>query len=186
VKVFDLNPGVMGYVETLFGHQDHILALDALRGDSCVSVGARDKTARFWKILDETQLVFRGGGRSRIREVLEGGLQGDNEKAVDSEDEDMEENTQPKPKAMESKSFIEGSMECIAMIDETTFVTGGDSGCVAFVSYIAHCLIVLKVQFAFGIHRRRSQCLLNLSRTVLARRFQPQKASSRRQDGLHL
>ncbi|KAH6910783.1 Rnu3ip2 protein [Coprinopsis sp. MPI-PUGE-AT-0042] len=128
VKVFDLNPGVMGYVETLFGHQDHILALDALRGDSCVSVGARDKTARFWKILDETQLVFRGGGRSRIREVLEGGLQGDNEKPVDSEDEEMEDGTKPKPKATEPKSFIEGSMECIAMIDETTFVTGGDSG----------------------------------------------------------
>ncbi|KAF8872258.1 WD40-repeat-containing domain protein [Gymnopilus junonius] len=70
LKVYDLSPSVMGYVETLFGHQDHVLSLDALRGDTCISVGGRDKTARYWKIVDETQLVFRGGGRSRIREVL--------------------------------------------------------------------------------------------------------------------
>jgi ribosomal RNA-processing protein 9 len=25
-------------------------------------VGARDKTVRFWKVPEETQLVFRGGG----------------------------------------------------------------------------------------------------------------------------
>lgn len=107
----------MGYVETLFGHQDHILAVDSLRGETCVSVGARDKTVRFWKVVDETQLVFRGGGRSRVREVLEGGLRGDDE---DQEDEQ-------KSKDRESK-FVEGSLESVAMIDETTFVSGGDSG----------------------------------------------------------
>ncbi|CAK5265719.1 unnamed protein product [Mycena citricolor] len=112
LKVYDLTPGVMGYVETLFGHQDHVLALDALRGETCVSVGGRDKTVRYWKIADETQLVFRGGGRSRIREVLEGGLRG--------EDEDDERG--------KTSKFIEGSIECVAMIDESTFVSGGDSG----------------------------------------------------------
>lgn len=30
--------------------------------DYCVSVGSRDRTARYWKVVDETQLVFRGGG----------------------------------------------------------------------------------------------------------------------------
>ena len=55
LKVYDLTPSVMGYVETLFGHQDQVLALDALRGETCVSVGARDKTVRYWKIVDETQ-----------------------------------------------------------------------------------------------------------------------------------
>ncbi|KNZ72506.1 hypothetical protein J132_02933 [Termitomyces sp. J132] len=90
LKVYDLSPSVMGYVETLFGHQDHILSVDALRGETCVSVGGRDKTVRYWKIVEETQLVFRGGGRM--------------------------------------KKFIEGSIECVAMIDETTFVSGGDSG----------------------------------------------------------
>jgi len=117
--VYDLSPGVMGYVETLFGHQDQILDLDALRGDYCVSVGARDKTVRYWKIIDETQLVFRGGGRSRVREVLEGGLKGDDEDG----DEDGEGGRNKK-----KQSYIEGSLECVCMIDETTFVSGGDSG----------------------------------------------------------
>jgi ribosomal RNA-processing protein 9 len=66
IKLFDLS--VMGYVETLYGHQDCVLNLDALRAETAVSVGGRDKTVRFWKIVDETQLVFRGGGRSSARE----------------------------------------------------------------------------------------------------------------------
>lgn len=123
VKVYDLTPGVMGYVETLFGHQDHVLSLDALRGDVCVSVGARDKTVRYWKIVDETQLVFRGGSRSRIREVLEGGLKGDEE--GDGDDMDVDGS---KRKKDQQKTYIEGSLECVCMIDETTFVSGGDSG----------------------------------------------------------
>ncbi|TFK20629.1 WD40 repeat-like protein [Coprinopsis marcescibilis] len=128
VKVYDLSPGVMGYVETLFGHQDHILGVDALRGDACITVGARDKTARYWKILDETQLVFRGGGRSRIREVLEGGLRGDDEAEANSDDEMDVDSGEKKKKRVDTKQFIEGSLECIAMLDETTFITGGDSG----------------------------------------------------------
>lgn len=117
IKVFDL--GVMGYVETLFGHQDAVQAIDALRAESAVSVGGRDRTARFWKIVEETQLVFRGGGRSKVRELLEGG-------ALQETDED-EDGAHPKADK-KRKAYIEGSLECIAMIDETTFVTGGDSG----------------------------------------------------------
>ncbi|KAJ7346462.1 WD40-repeat-containing domain protein [Mycena albidolilacea] len=130
LKVYDLTPGVMGYVETLFGHQDHVLALDALRGETCVSVGGRDKTVRYWKIVEEKQLVFRGGGRSRVREVLEGGLRGE-----EGEDRD-EDGAEPPSSSIKAKGkerekvskFVEGSMECVAMIDETTFVSGGDSG----------------------------------------------------------
>ncbi|KAJ7725121.1 hypothetical protein B0H14DRAFT_3620828 [Mycena olivaceomarginata] len=117
LKVYDLTPGVMGYVETLFGHQDHVLALDALRGETC--------------IVEEKQLVFRGGGRSRVREVLEGGLRGEEE----GEDRD-EDGAEPPSSSIKAKGkerekvskFVEGSMECVAMIDETTFVSGGDSG----------------------------------------------------------
>ncbi|KAJ7677599.1 WD40 repeat-like protein [Mycena rosella] len=131
LKVYDLSPGVLGYVETLFGHQDHVLALDALRGETCVSVGGRDKTVRYWKIADETQLVFRGGGRSRVREVLEGGLRGEDE-GEDVDDEGGEgASAKAKGKGKEREKttkFVEGSMECVAMIDETTFVSGGDSG----------------------------------------------------------
>ncbi|KAG6853404.1 hypothetical protein C0991_004737 [Blastosporella zonata] len=122
LKVYDLSPSVMGYVETLFGHQDHVLALDSLRGETCVSVGGRDKTVRYWKIVEESQLVFRGGGRSRVREVLEGGLRGDDE---GDDAEDQMNGVQAKESM---KKFIEGSIECVAMIDETTFLSGGDSG----------------------------------------------------------
>ncbi|KAJ7622809.1 WD40-repeat-containing domain protein, partial [Mycena polygramma] len=131
LKVYDLAPGVMGYVETLFGHQDHVLALDALRGETCVSVGGRDKTVRYWKIADEKQLVFRGGGRSRVREVLEGGLRGEDEGDDVDEGAEPSLNAKAKGKGKEREKvtkFIEGSMECVAMIDETTFVSGGDSG----------------------------------------------------------
>lgn len=131
LKVYDLSPSVMGYVETLFGHQDHVLALDALRGETCVSIGARDKTVRYWKIVDETQLVFRGGGRSRVREVLEGGLKGDEEDEEGEGDEGEggagKAKRDRKGKGKE-ESFVEGSLECVAMVDETMFVSGGDSG----------------------------------------------------------
>jgi len=63
----------MGYVQTSFGHQDCILDLDVLCAETAVSVGGRDKTVRFWNIVDETQLVFRGCGRSAVRELLESG-----------------------------------------------------------------------------------------------------------------
>jgi ribosomal RNA-processing protein 9 len=110
----------MGYVESLFGHQDGVQAIDALRAETAVSVGGRDRTARFWKIVEETQLVFRGGGKSKLRDLLEGG-------ALDNADED-EDDGQLRTGAQKAKQFIEGSLECIAMIDETTFITGGDSG----------------------------------------------------------
>lgn len=108
----------MGYVETLFGHQDPILGLDALRAETCVTVGGRDRTARFWKIVEESQLVFRGGGRSKLRELLEGG-------ALVGADEDGDGG---RKKAEKETRYVEGSLDCIAMIDETTFVSGGDSG----------------------------------------------------------
>lgn len=119
LKLFDLS--VMGFVETLFGHQDRVVALDALRHETAVSAGARDRTVRFWKVVDETQLVFRGGGGSKLRDVLEGGLDG----------LDDEEGAAEKPKEKErtaQKEFVEGSLDCVALVDETTFVSGGDSG----------------------------------------------------------
>jgi ribosomal RNA-processing protein 9 len=113
----------MGYVETLFGHQDPILGLDALRAETCVTVGGRDRTARFWKIVDESQLVFRGGGRSKMRDLLEGG-------AFEGMDEDEPPETTRRKVQTQAKgtSFVEGSLDCIAMIDESTFLSGGDSG----------------------------------------------------------
>ena len=123
----------MGYVETLFGHQDSVLDIDALRNETAVSVGGRDKTVRFWKVVEESQLLFRGGGKSKIRDLLEGGAlegldDGVGAKGVDgvaAPERDASEAADPKGKP---RRFIEGSIECVAMIDETTFVSGGDSG----------------------------------------------------------
>ncbi|EEP79936.1 conserved hypothetical protein [Uncinocarpus reesii 1704] len=62
IKTWSLSPGSHAYVETLFGHQDHVISVASMVTDQCVSTGARDRTARLWKVVDETQLVFRGGG----------------------------------------------------------------------------------------------------------------------------
>lgn len=117
LKSFDL--GAMGYVETLFGHQDCVTCLDALRGETAVSSGGQDRTIRYWKIVDETQLVFRGGGRSKMRELLESGGIDDAELMDDGESTKRSKN---------ADGFVESRIDCVAMLDETVFVSGGDSG----------------------------------------------------------
>jgi len=111
----------MGYVETLFGHQDTIVSIDALRGETTVTAGARDRTLRYWKIPEESQLVFRGGGKSALRELLEGG-------AFEGHESDEEGGGKKGMGMGKQKKFTEGSIECVAMVDETTFVSGGDTG----------------------------------------------------------
>lgn len=61
IKTWSISAAGHAYVETLFGHQDHVTSVAAMAIDQCVSVGARDRTARLWKVIDEAQLVFRGG-----------------------------------------------------------------------------------------------------------------------------
>ncbi|KAI1462203.1 WD40 repeat-like protein [Annulohypoxylon moriforme] len=101
VKVWSLDE--LAYVETLFGHQDIVVDIDALAQERCVSVGARDRTARLWKVVEETQLVFRGG-------------------AIDKKQ---------KP-AIDPRSLAhEGSMDRVAMIDDELFITGSDNGSLA-------------------------------------------------------
>ncbi|KAH6845555.1 WD40-repeat-containing domain protein [Chaetomium sp. MPI-CAGE-AT-0009] len=101
VKVWSLDE--LAYIETLFGHQDEILDVDALAQERCVSVGARDRTARYWKVPEESQLVFRGGaGEGKKSRVPVG---------VDP-----------------ASAAHEGSMDRVAMIDDEIFVTGSDNG----------------------------------------------------------
>lgn len=60
IKTYSLNgTDSLAYVETLFGHQDQVLGIASLDLDHCVSVGARDRTARYWKVVEETQSVFK-------------------------------------------------------------------------------------------------------------------------------
>jgi len=57
LKHWDLNE--MGYLETLFGHQDGVTAVDCWTKERPVSASI-DRTCRLWKVADETHLVFRG------------------------------------------------------------------------------------------------------------------------------
>lgn len=121
VKIFDLSPQVMGYIETLFGHQDVITSVDSLRSETALTCGARDKSVRFWKVVEENQLVFRGGGRSALRDVLEG---------IPVDDEEAEKRREKEKAKKGTNDYHEGSIDCVAFIDEATFLSGGDSGAI--------------------------------------------------------
>ena len=62
VKVWNLDE--MSYVETLFGHQDSVMAVDSFMRDRAITCGARDSSVRIWKIPEESQLVFHGSNQS--------------------------------------------------------------------------------------------------------------------------
>lgn len=106
VKLFDVSQ--LSYIETLFGHQEAIQDLACLRAERAVTAGGRERTCRLWKIREESQLVFRGGTRSKVHALLEGG------DLVDTHSEKNE--------------VQEGSMDCVAMIDDHHFVSGSDAG----------------------------------------------------------
>lgn len=119
IKVFNLES--LTYSETLFGHQDRIHSISALRNQLVVSAGARDRTCRYWKIADESQLVFRGGGNSKLRDLLDGVGFDPNEEPED-------------PKLKKHKpvqSYVEGSIDCVCMVDDKLFLSGGDSGSIS-------------------------------------------------------
>ena len=114
INVYDLS--VMGYVETMFGHETPVTSMDALMRETAVSSGGRDKSVRFWKVQDSTHLVFRAGGKSRWEDAFEG---------AELEDDTDERKAK---RAKKENQFVEGSVECVAMVDESTFLSGGDSG----------------------------------------------------------
>ena len=69
-----------------------------------MTVGSRDRTARLWKVVEETQSIFRGGSADK----------------------------KAKQEGLDPKSLAaEGSIDRVAMIDEQLFVSGGDSGQIA-------------------------------------------------------
>lgn len=124
LKLFDVSQ--LSYIETLFGHQESILSLSCLRAETAVTAGGRDRTCRYWKIRDESQLVFRAGIKSRIREVLEGG-----DLARLQETADAAEGTASSRLLTNPNEAMEGSVECVSMIDAHHFLSGGDSGSIA-------------------------------------------------------
>lgn len=149
IKLFDLS--TLSYIETLFGHQDCIQHVSALRAEVAVSAGGRDKTIRFWKVAEESQLVFRGGVASRIRNVLDGAMEDD---GVVEEEQTGKRKRGPRGEV----KYVEGSVDCVAMVDDTTFLSGGDSGCVSVpLSRANRSLMPCSPgRFACGRSRRRS------------------------------
>ncbi|KAI9480952.1 MAG: WD40-repeat-containing domain protein [Benjaminiella poitrasii] len=95
------NVDERAYIETLFGHQDQLTDIDTLSRERCISTGGRDKTARWWKIPEESQLIYRGGVSTK------------------------------NPNGSDRPLYVEGSLDCIAQIDESMFITGGDSGVIS-------------------------------------------------------
>jgi len=58
------NLDEMAYIETLYGHQAGITGISChgIRHEMPFSV-ARDRTARAWKLAEETHMIFRGGSK---------------------------------------------------------------------------------------------------------------------------
>ena len=48
------NTEIMAYVETLYGHQDVIHAIDSLDKERALSCGGRDRSLRLWKVVEES------------------------------------------------------------------------------------------------------------------------------------
>ncbi|TGJ86478.1 hypothetical protein E0Z10_g2298 [Xylaria hypoxylon] len=101
------NCDALAFVESLFGHADSALDVDALALERLVSVGARDRTVRLWKVADETQLVFRATSGT-----------GDKKKQI---------NLGVDPNSLAAT----GSLDRVAYIDESYFITGSDNGCIS-------------------------------------------------------
>jgi ribosomal RNA-processing protein 9 len=59
----------MMYMETLYGHQFGVSAIDCHYKERPVSVG-RDRTARAWKLAEDAHLIYRGGSRIQAAESI--------------------------------------------------------------------------------------------------------------------
>ncbi|KAJ3411630.1 pre-rRNA processing protein [Chytridiales sp. JEL 0842] len=118
IKVW--NADELSYVETLFGHQDHVQSIDTMVQERCVTAGTRDKTCRLWKLVEESQLIFRGGGSGEVGKDLAEGL------ILPSELEDSK-----KLQRKDGGVAFGGSVDVLAMLDEDYFVSGTDNGAIS-------------------------------------------------------
>lgn len=57
IKLWTIDPPA--YLDTLYGHQDEVMAIDTITKEQCISAGGRDGTVRLWKVSEESQLLFR-------------------------------------------------------------------------------------------------------------------------------
>ncbi|KAJ1948414.1 pre-rRNA processing protein [Linderina macrospora] len=153
VKMWNIDE--LAYMDTLFGHQDSIISIAALQREQAVTVGGRDKTVRLWRIADEAQLVFRAGSttdQQRLTKSLADANKSEATRALDLNQATRDDITRHedllRELAGQEIEMHEGSVDCVAMIDEETYVTGGDSGALSlwsvqkkkpiFVQHAAH------------------------------------------------
>lgn len=121
------------YIETLVGHQDAVVAVAGgveVNQETCVSVGARDRTARLWKVVEENQLVFHGGGTARSKglEKLRKGRFGKDVSYLDHPADSNKANADEGEDEEVPINYAEGSIDCVALLDASLFVTASDSG----------------------------------------------------------
>jgi len=90
-----------------------------------VTAGSADRTCRWWKVEEEVQLVLRGGGRSRTHPDTPG-------------------STAP------GAEFVENSIDVVCMLDDSHFVSGGNSGSISLWS-TGKKKPIFTVQFAHGL-----------------------------------
>lgn len=118
------------YIETLVGHQDTVVGVAGgleVNQETCVSVGARDRSARLWRVVEENQLVFHGGGTARqkgmakLRKSQFGKGLNDEEKEKDEQVNGDGDDDPP-------IAYAEGSIDCVALLDASLFVTASDNG----------------------------------------------------------
>ncbi|KAJ2557293.1 pre-rRNA processing protein [Coemansia sp. RSA 1933] len=142
VKLWNIDE--MGYMDTLFGHQDGAIAIDALRREQAVTAGGRDRTLRLWKLTDDSQLVFRAGATTDQRKLAkalkeDGPGTAASASAADgaralrdanplSKADAEAHNDLARRLARDDTELHEQCIDVVAMIDEETFVSGGDSG----------------------------------------------------------
>lgn len=81
--------------------------------------------------------MFRGGVASRIRNVLDGGNEED---GIEEEEKSRRRRNREKGEV----KYVEGSIDVVAMVDDTTFLSGGDSGYVVSSSLAASLVSQLK------------------------------------------
>ena len=48
----------MMYIDTLYGHTAEVMSLDSMKKERALS-GSRDKSVHIWKVVEETQLIYK-------------------------------------------------------------------------------------------------------------------------------
>jgi ribosomal RNA-processing protein 9 len=133
IKVWDLDTG--SYIQTLFGHQEGAEDISALAQERCLSVSG-DRTARLWRVVEETQLVFRGGGtgsekKRKDKDRRNGQTNSVNGIHTTTEEHDEDEDVDPYEGIDPYYLGHEGSMDRVSYISDDLFVTGSDNGSIA-------------------------------------------------------